>query len=126
MSRIRSRDTTPELVVRSLLHSMGHRFRLHRRDLPGRPDIVLPRLKKAILVHGCFWHMHRCKYGRVVPKTRAVFWRTKRKGNVARDNRNIKALRKDGWDTLVIWECQTKRINRLAAKLSAYLRSTSP
>jgi DNA mismatch endonuclease (patch repair protein) len=121
MSRIRGRDTQPERVVRSLLHQMGFRYRLNRPDLPGKPDIVFPGARKVIFVHGCFWHMHRCKYGRVVPKTRADFWRIKRQGNVARDRRNIAALKKRGWTVLVVWECQTKYADRLAVKLREYL-----
>ena len=96
MSRIRGRDTKPELIVRSIVHQMGFRFRLHRKDLPGKPDLVLPGRGKIIFVHGCFWHMHRCRYGRVVPKTNAEFWQAKRQGNMDRDRRNRRALRADG------------------------------
>lgn len=108
MSRIRSKDTKPEMIVRSLVHQMGFRFRLHRKDLPGKPDLVLPRHHKVIFVHGCFWHMHRCRYGKVTPKTNAQFWQDKREGNVARDRRHRRQLRSDGWDVLTIWECWTK------------------
>ena len=108
MSRIRGKDTKPELTVRSLVHQMGFRFRLHRRDLPGTPDLVLPRHDKVIFVHGCYWHMHRCRYGRVVPKTNTEFWQTKRTGNVARDRKNARRLRNAGWKILVIWECWTR------------------
>ncbi len=125
MSHIRSRDTEPERVVRSLLHQLGFRYRLHSRDLPGKPDIVFLGARKVIFVHGCFWHMHRCKYGRVVPKTNADFWRTKRESNVARDRRNITALRKHGWTVLVVWECQTKDMDRLAVRLRESLASNS-
>ncbi len=121
MSRIRSKNTKPELIVRSLVHCMGYRFRLHRSDLPGKPDLVLPRHHKIILVHGCFWHMHNCRYGRVKPKTRAEFWQTKRQGNVERDKKNIKKLRKLGWKVLVIWECQTRKPELLSAKLERFL-----
>lgn len=121
MSRIRGRDTTPERVVRSVLHQMGYRFRLHRRDLRGKPDIVLTSLKKVIFVHGCFWHMHRCKYGRVVPRTNAAFWRVKREGNVARDRANSAALRREGWGVLIVWECETRDLNRLENRLSKSL-----
>ena len=106
MSRIKGKDTKPELVVRSFVHQSGYRFRLHRKDLPGKPDIVLPRHKKIIFIHGCFWHMHNCKNGRVKPATRAKFWQDKRTGNKKRDRRNIRALKKLGWDVLVVWECQ--------------------
>ena len=108
MSRIRGKDTKPEMRVRSLVHQMGFRFRLHRRDLPGKPDLVLPRHRSVIFVHGCFWHMHRCRYGRVTPKTNAEFWQAKRQGNVDRDRRNIRKLKTDGWRVLVIWECWTR------------------
>ena len=108
MSRIRGRDTKPELVVRSLVHQMGYRFRLHRKDLRGKPDLVLPGRRKIIFVHGCFWHMHRCRYGRVVPKTNAKFWQEKREGTVERDRRNCRALRVEGWDVMTVWECWTR------------------
>ena len=121
MSRIRSRDTKPELVVRSLVHRMGYRFRLHRKDLPGKPDLVFPKLCKVPFVHGCFWHMHRCRYGRVKPKTNARFWEEKRRGNVARDRRSRRALRRLGWDLLVIWECWTRNLPMLEQRVSAFL-----
>jgi DNA mismatch endonuclease, patch repair protein len=108
MAAIRSANTKPEMRVRSALHALGYRFRLHRKDLPGRPDIVLPRLRTVIFVHGCFWHCHRCKYGSVVPATRADFWATKRAGNVARDRRNRTALRRAGWRVFVLWECEVR------------------
>lgn len=120
MSRIRSRDTKPELLVRSLVHRLGYRFRLHVSDLPGKPDIVLPRHEKVILVHGCYWHMHRCRYGRVVPKTNTEFWQQKRQGNVDRDRRNLRELRRLGWQTLVLWECWT-RDGRMEEKLREFL-----
>ena len=110
MSRIRSKDTKPELIVRSLVHQMGFRFRLHRRDLPGKPDLVLPAHRKIIFVHGCFWHMHRCRYGKVTPATNTEFWQTKRKSNVTRDRRNQRQLKAAGWQILTIWECWTRDI----------------
>lgn len=109
MSRIKGRDTKPEITVRKLAHRLGYRFRLHRKNLPGKPDIVFPKLKKVILVHGCFWHMHDCHEGRVVVKERAEFWRNKRQGNADRDIRNFQAMKEQGWETLVIWECWIKR-----------------
>lgn len=122
MSRIRSKDTKPELVVRSLVHQMGFRFRLHRRDLPGTPDLVLPRHEKVILVHGCFWHMHRCRFGRVVPKTNAEFWQNKRTENVQRDRRNAVSLRRMGWHILTIWECWTRDVeNKILPRLEQFL-----
>ena len=108
MAAIRSANTKPEVRVRSALHALGFRFRLHRKDLPGRPDIVLPKFQTAIFVHGCFWHCHSCKYGSVVPATRAEFWAAKRGGNVARDRKNRAALRKLGWRVAVVWECDVR------------------
>ncbi len=122
MSRIGSRDTKPELIVRSIVHQMGFRFRLHRRDLPGKPDIVLPSRRKIIFVHGCFWHTHRCRYGKVTPATNAEFWKTKRAANSDRDRRNIRRLRVDGWQVLVVWECWTKNIDQaLIPRLQTFL-----
>jgi len=111
MSRIRGKNTKPELAVRSLLHSLGYRFTVngpHNRKLPGRPDIVLPKYKTVIFVHGCFWHGHQeCKNFRI-PQTRTEWWQTKIEGNVARDKRQQEELRKLGWKVLVIWECEVK------------------
>jgi len=121
MSQIRGKDTKPELVVRSLVHRMGYRFRLHVKGLPGKPDLVLPRHQKVIFVHGCYWHMHRCRYGRVVPKTNTEFWQDKRQGNVDRDRRNLRKLRRLGWRPLVLWECWTRDIDRIEQKLSEFL-----
>lgn len=115
MSRIRNRNTRPEIKVRSIIHRMGYRYRLHRKDLPGKPDLVFPAKRKVIFVHGCFFHMHNCRYGTVVPKTNTEFWHKKRLGNVARDRKNIEALLKDGWDILEIWECQTKKEESLSS-----------
>ena len=122
MSRIRGKNTKPELLVRSLLHSMGYRFRLHRRDLPGNPDIVLPRHGVCIFVHGCFWHLHRnCKDARI-PKTRTAWWRKKLEGNATRDKHRAAALRHLGWRVITIWECQTEKhyclVNRLQKLLT--------
>ena len=108
MAEIRSANTKLEVRVRSALHALGFRFRLHRKDLPGRPDIVLPKYRTAIFVHGCFWHCHRCRYGSVTPATRAEFWAAKRGGNVERDRRNARALRKLGWRVLTLWECEVR------------------
>lgn len=122
MSRIRSRDTKPEIIVRSVLHRMGYRFRLHRRDLPGSPDIVLPRYKVVVFVHGCFWHRHQgCKYA-YTPKSRGEFWQNKFKENVERDKRNRKELEDDGWYVMVVWECETTDPDRLAERLDRTLR----
>src|SRR5437899_6415262 len=97
MAAVKSRNTKPEMRVRSILHSMGYRYRLHRKDLPGQPDIVLPKLHVAIFVNGCFWHSHECRWGCVDPKTRAEFWATKRKETIKRDKRNEKDLSALGW-----------------------------
>jgi len=106
MSRIRGRDTQPEKKVRSALHRAGFRFRLHRKDLPGRPDIVLPKYRTVVFVHGCFWHRHRgCKFA-YEPKSRPAFWNEKFRGNVARDRRNASDLRRLGWRVVTIWECE--------------------
>lgn len=121
MSQIRGKDTTPERMVRSIVHRMGYRFRLHSTDLPGRPDLVLPRHEKIIFVHGCYWHMHRCRYGRVKPKTNAKFWQDKRQGNVDRDRRNLRKLRRQGWSVLVIWECWTRDSGRVEQRLRDFL-----
>lgn len=106
MSAIGGKDTRPELIVRRFLHAAGFRFRLHRKGLPGKPDIVLPRYHSAILIHGCFWHIHDCPLGAVKPKTNAAFWAAKRARNVERDREKIAALRQLGWRVRVIWECE--------------------
>src|SRR5882762_6318653 len=106
MSRIRGKDTSPEKRVRSQLHRMGFRFRLHRKDLPGNPDIVLPRLRKIVLVHGCFWHGHEC--GKSMPKSNVEFWTAKLDGNIRRDIKNARLLRAVGWKVLIIWECELR------------------
>lgn len=122
MSRIRNRNTRPEMIVRSIAHRMGYRYRLHRKDLPGKPDLVFPARHKVIFVHGCFWHMHDCPYGRVTPTTNAEFWQSKRMGNVERDVRNIAALKKTGWQVLVIWECWTRNREKLQTRLIKFLK----
>ncbi len=122
MSNIKSKNTKPEMIVRSLVHRMGYRYRLHNKDLPGKPDLVFSRYKKIIEVYGCYWHMHDCKYGKVTPQTNAEFWKKKRKGNVVRDNRNQYELKKHGWEVLIIWECQTKDIKSLTAIIDSFLK----
>jgi len=123
MSQILCKNTKPEMLVRSLVHRMGYRYALHRKDLPGKPDLVLVKHRKVIFVHGCFWHMHRCRYGSIVPKTNKKFWKTKRQGNVERDKRNLRKLRKEGWKVLVIWECQIRNTEKLINKLEKFLLS---
>ncbi len=113
MSAIKSKNTKPEIAVRKLLHSMGYRFRLHRKDLPGSPDIVLPKYKTVIFVHGCFWHRHEnCKYASN-PKTRKEFWENKFKANVKRDKNNFKELKNLNWKVLVIWECELNYLQEI-------------
>ena len=108
MSRIKGRDTVPEIAVRRIAHRLGFRFRLYRKDLPGRPDLVFPRYRAVIFVHGCFWHRHPgCRFA-YSPKTRVQFWDEKFRKNVDRDRRNVQALHKLGWRVLVIWECETR------------------
>ena len=116
MSRIRARNTTPEIMVRSLLHRMGYRFTLRRKGLPGTPDIVLPRHRAVVFVHGCFWHRHPgCRLA-TRPKTRKAFWGEKFARNVARDRRNQRKLREAGWRVFVVWECQVRADPRAVAR----------
>lgn len=123
MSQIKCRDTKPERIVRSIVHGLGYRYRLHKQDLPGKPDIVLVRHRKIIDVHGCFFHMHKCRYGKVVPATNSKFWRTKRLSNVARDRKNQRTLKRDGWSVMIVWECETRNPLTLHAKLLKFLNS---
>lgn len=109
MSRVRTKGTAPELALRSGLHSAGIRFRLHRKDLPGKPDIVLPKYKSVIFVHGCFWHHHEGCIKSKMPKTNVEFWQDKITANVKRDKSNQADLEKMGWRVLVVWECDTKK-----------------
>ena len=113
MASVRSKNTRPELKVRSILHNSGLRFRLHRKDLPGNPDIVLPKHKKIIFVHGCFWHQHPGCPKSKRPATRIEFWNQKLDENMKRDADNIHKLEKSGWTVFVIWECQTKSEDKL-------------
>lgn len=122
MSRIRSLNTQPEVLVRSILHRLGYRFSLHREDLPGRPDIVLPRYKAVIFVHGCFWHRHAGCQLAYKPKSRQSFWKEKFDENVKRDRRQNSRLRNLGWRCLVVWECQIGRTESLAKRLDGFLR----
>ncbi|MBX6763924.1 MAG: DNA mismatch endonuclease Vsr [Rubrobacteraceae bacterium] len=124
MSRVRSRDTAPERTVRSLLHRLGYRFRLHRKDLPGKPDIVLPRYKTVIFVHGCFWHGHDCPKGRL-PKTNGEFWSNKIARNRQRDLEHEKALKQLGWSVLTVWECQLADTKHLESYLRQHLSEES-
>lgn len=120
MSKIRSKNTKPEIFVRSLLHRRGYRFRLHRKNLPGKPDIILPKYKAVIFVHGCFWHRHDgCKYT-YNPKTRMEFWKNKFAENVQRDKLVQKKLIEEGWNVLIIWECELENLQMLEAKLEDF------
>lgn len=124
MARIGPRDTKPEIVVRRLLHLIGRRFRLYRRDLPGTPDIVLPGARKAIFVHGCFWHRHEGCAKATLPKTRVEFWQEKFDRNVARDKRKEAELRAAGWDVTTVWECETRNLEALEMRLRDWLGTT--
>ncbi len=123
MSAIRGKDTKPEIIVRRIVHRLGYRFRLHRRDLPGCPDLVFPGRCKIIFVHGCFWHQHTgCRHCHR-PRTRAEFWAAKLDGNVSRDKRVQRDIRSLGWKVLVLWECQTSSVARLTRRIDAFLRA---
>lgn len=120
MSRIRGKNTVPELMVRRMAHGLGYRFRLHRKDLPGSPDLVFPRMKKVVFVHGCFWHGHDCGKGRL-PKSNVDFWEAKIDKNRDRDVRTVSALRAAGWSVLVLWQCETKDLKVLENRLRRFL-----
>lgn len=123
MSRIRGRNTGPEWIVRRLVYGMGYRYRLHRKDLPGKPDLVFPSRHKVIFVHGCFWHRHpdpKCKLARL-PKSRLDFWRTKLEGNRKRDEKNLEKLKEEGWEAMIVWECQIKDTETLSEKIREFL-----
>ena len=123
MALVRGKDTKPELIVRQLVHRLGFRYRLHGRDLPGTPDVVFPRRGKVIFVHGCFWHRHAgCGLARL-PKSRGEFWSAKLVGNVDRDSRSVRALRRLGWGVMTIWECQLSNTARLASRIWRFLNA---
>ena len=126
MQAIRGKDTRPEYAVRSLMHRLGYRYRLHVRKLPGCPDLVFPSRRKVIFVHGCFWHRHHCRKGRSTPKTRARFWKEKLESNKDRDAKHRRKLRRLGWSVLTVWECQTatKKTERLSERIRRFLDST--
>jgi DNA mismatch endonuclease (patch repair protein) len=126
MSRIRSTNTAPEKLVRSMLHRMGYRFSLHRKDLPGRPDIVMPKHNTVIFVHGCFWHRHSgCNQGRI-PATRREFWEKKLTGNAERDKQHQRELRKLGWRVITVWECEVERSGpKVAHRLNRLLNPSN-
>jgi len=121
MQAVKSKDTAPELLVRSLAHGMGYRFRLHRKDLPGKPDLVFPGRQKAIFVHGCFWHGHDCPRGARVPNQNRDYWLTKIDKNRERDRAAAKALASTGWKIAVLWECELKDKRHLQQRLKWFL-----
>lgn len=122
MAKIRSKDTTPEMVVRKLIHSLGFRYRLHEKGLPGKPDLVFPKKKKVIFVNGCFWHGHYCKAGRNRPSSNINYWMPKLNRNVERDKDNQKQLTEMGGDVLVIWECEIQDIEQLETTINNFLK----
>jgi DNA mismatch endonuclease, patch repair protein len=118
MRRVKSTNTSPELKVRSLLHRLGFRFRLHRKDLPGSPDIILPKHRTAIFVHGCFWHRHAGCHNASTPSSRQEYWMPKFLRNVERDRKNQEKLRLEGWQVIVVWECETRDLEKLEQRMS--------
>ncbi len=125
MAAVRSKNTKPEMFVRRLTHAMGYRFRLHRADLPGTPDLVFAGKRKIIFVHGCFWHQHGCKRSSRLPKSNQSFWGPKLARNRARDAEYLKALRTDGWDCLVVWECELTQPKRVRLRIAKFLERTT-
>lgn len=121
MSQNKGKDTSPEISVRRLVYSLGHHYRLHRKNLPGCPDMIFPGKKKAIFINGCYWHRHNCKKGRSMPQTRKTFWQSKFKKTILRDKRNLKKLRLLGYKILVVWECQTRKPGKLVERIMAFL-----
>lgn len=124
MRAIRSKDMRPELAVRSLVHKLGYRFRLHRKNLPGKPDLVFASRRKVIFVHGCFWHSHNCKIAHG-PKSNLQYWGPKLEHNRTRDQKNIDALRADGWKTMVVWECEIRSVRTLEKRIKAFLGASA-
>ena len=121
MRAVKSKNTGPELFVRRLIHSLGYRYHLHRKDLPGKPDLVFPGRRKVIFVHGCFWHQHDCQRGSRVPKTNVDYWLPKLSRNKGRDQKNIDLLQSSGWDVLVVWECELKDSDVLKQRICFFL-----
>ena len=122
MSHNKNKDTSPELFIRKLISSQKIHFCLHRKNLPGCPDIVFPKRKRVIFINGCFWHRHTCKKGRSMPATRKKFWQQKFERTIERDKKNKRELKKLGWKVLVVWECQTKKPEKLINKISKFLK----
>ena len=121
MSRVRAKDTGPEMKVRRLTHRLGFRFRLHRRDLPGAPDLVFPARRKVIFVHGCFWHGHECPAGANRPASNRTYWTAKLQKNITRDKANLKKLSELGWETLILWECEIRDEEALGRRIARFL-----
>lgn len=121
MASVKAKGTKPEMIVRRSLHRLGFRYRLHGSDLPGSPDIVFPSRRKVIFVHGCFWHGHECRWGRL-PKSNVDFWRAKIDANRARDNRNVTDLQRLGWDTHTVWQCELREQARAIDAIVEYLQ----
>lgn len=121
MRAVKGKDTSLEMRVRRLVHSIGYRYRLHRKDLPGKPDLVFPARRKVIFVNGCFWHQHDCPRGSRTPKANRDYWSRKLERTKNRDRTNLARLRDDGWDALVVWECEAKDIDLVAAKIRTFL-----
>ena len=124
MRAVKDRDTKPEMIVRRLLYSMGYRYRLHRKDLPGKPDIVFGPHRKVIFVHGCFWHGHSCKRGNRLPKTNVEYWRSKIARNIERHSSHLDELTAAGWTELTLWECELINEDVIRRRLSAFLDQT--
>jgi DNA mismatch endonuclease, patch repair protein len=120
MSRVSAKNTKPEMVVRRAAHALGYRFRLHRTDLPGCPDLVFPKLRRLIFVHGCYWHRHQCRKA-TMPSSNVDFWQKKFAKNLARDKRVLADMHDLGWDAMVVWECETKDSGSLCDRLTAFL-----
>lgn len=121
MSHVKGKDTKPEILVRSLVHKLGYRFRKHKSDLPGKPDIVLPKHRKVIFVHGCFWHGHNKCTRSSRPSSNKSFWKKKLDTNITRDKRNIHNLKSQGWEVLIIWSCEIRNTEKLINKISKFL-----
>ncbi|HEX5483989.1 MAG TPA: DNA mismatch endonuclease Vsr [Terriglobia bacterium] len=120
MRRVKSKDTQPEILVRKLIRSMGYRYSVNRKDLPGCPDLVFTKRKRVIFVHGCFWHQHSCG-GAALPKSHRDYWMGKQARNAKRDRRNIRKLRRSGWKIVVVWECQTRSLDKLSGRLQRFM-----
>jgi DNA mismatch endonuclease (patch repair protein) len=124
MRAVKSKSTKPEMAIRRLTHALGFRFRLHRKDLPGSPDLVFPARRKVIFVHGCFWHGHDCPRGARVPKTNRLYWLAKIACNKARDGKSLALLAKLGWEALTIWECELQKPSAISSRISQFLGSS--